>query len=167
MLKALGAPPEEVNAILESKRKEVMTGKSLEESEEEMAMAQLGIEPAEAKKAANSTETEEAQEDLLVSAAAERLEETKEKSPFVAQVIGEVCPEVVEDTEEPEITPEETMLEGPSEVTEDGSEGSGTEILIKVPDSSGLVEVAVEPNGDIKIEKTTEVSANSSGDDEE
>ena len=47
VLKALGGTPEEVNAILESKRKEVMSGKSLVETEEDMALVQLGIDPEE------------------------------------------------------------------------------------------------------------------------
>ena len=50
VLKALGGSPEEVNAILETKRKEVMSGKSLVESEEDMALVQLGIDPEIRKK---------------------------------------------------------------------------------------------------------------------
>ena len=98
VLKALGGTPEEVNAILESKRKEVMSGRSLIESEEDMALVQLGIDPeerrAERKKESNSNNTS--------SSAKSRIEETKEKSPFVAEVIGDVYPEAEEDFE-PEI----------------------------------------------------------------
>lgn len=111
VLKAMGAPPEEVNAILESKRKEVMSGKSLEESEEEMAVVQLGIEPEQAKKKAlNNTETKDEESDFI-SAAAERVEATKEKSPFVAQVIGEVCPESKAEDEESIAEGEESIAE--------------------------------------------------------
>jgi len=98
VLKALGGTPEEVNAILESKRKEVMSGRSLIESEEDMALVQLGIDPeerrAERKKESNSNNTS--------SSAKSRIEETKEKSPFVAEVIGDVYPEA-EKNFEPEI----------------------------------------------------------------
>lgn len=99
VLKALGAPPEEVNAILETKRKEVMSGKSLEETEEDLALAQLGIEPNAYRKRniapvdiVNVTIIEEDTGDPKSTASARR-EVTKEKSPMVAKVIGEVCPE--------------------------------------------------------------------------
>merc|ERR1711957_332694 len=101
-----GGTPEEVNAILESKRKEVMSGRSLVESEEDMALVQLGIDPeerrAERKKESNSNNTS--------SSAKSRIEETKEKSPFVAEVIGDVCPEAEEDFE-PEIVIETIFSE--------------------------------------------------------
>lgn len=100
VLKALGAPPEEVNAILEAKRKEVMSGKSLEQTEEDLALAQLGIEPEEYRKrfntpvidSSNSTVTEEDSQVTSKPPAPVRREVSKEKSPMVAQVIGEVCP---------------------------------------------------------------------------
>jgi hypothetical protein len=93
VLKALGGTPEEVNAILESKRKEVMSGRSLIESEEDMALVQLGIDPEE-RRAERKNENS--------SSAKSRIEETKEKSPFVAEVIGDVSPRAKEDFE-PEI----------------------------------------------------------------
>lgn len=106
VLKALGAAPEEVNAILESKRKEVMSGRSLQETEEGLALAQLGIDPEVTKK--KTTQSSGSEEDIGVvaekevgkfkTAAAERMEETKEKSPMVAQLIGEVCKTTVEDS---------------------------------------------------------------------
>lgn len=99
VLKALGSPPEEVNAILETKRKEVMSGKSLESTEEDLALAQLGIEPDAYRKrslstseAVNVTIIEEDTGDVKSSAATRR-EVTKAKSPMVSQLIGEVCPE--------------------------------------------------------------------------
>lgn len=107
VLKALGGSPEEVNAILETKRKEVMSGKSLVESEEDMALAQLGIEP-QIRTSAEPTKDEDGSEDTPVekSAAANRIEEMKEKSPFVAEVIwdvsaeyqGDAKPEIIEET---------------------------------------------------------------------
>lgn len=107
VLKSLGAPAEEVNAILETMRKEVLSPKVLEEDEEKMELLQLGIEPEkkEAERMENQIDVEivspsemeeEADEDTFkstVEAAAERLGETKESSPFVAQVIEGVCPE--------------------------------------------------------------------------
>lgn len=119
VLKALGAPAEEVNAILEVKRKEVLSGKGLEQDEEEMELLQLGIDPEERKREEKAekpkidvevvnVETQDEEEDSFkqtVEAAAERFGESREKSPFVAQVIGEVCPEAL-DEEGSETTPD-------------------------------------------------------------
>ena len=107
VLKALGACPEEVNAILETKRKEVFSGRGQEEDEEESALFQLGIDPSAKEKSQKKPDFEkmepggedEDEFDQYVSAAAGRLEEAKAKSPFVAQVIGEVCPESLEERE--------------------------------------------------------------------
>ncbi len=103
VLKALGGSPEEVNAILETKRKEVMSGKSLVESEEDMALVQLGIDP-EVRTKEEPLSEEEIEGDIASekSAAANRIEEMKDKSPFVAEVIGDVFPESTSQ-EEPEI----------------------------------------------------------------
>jgi monovalent cation:proton antiporter-2 (CPA2) family protein len=104
VLKALGGSPEEVNAILETKRKEVMSGKSLVESEEDMALVQLGIDPEVRKTEMDLDEDKEGDAPAEKSAAANRIEEFKEKSPFVAEVIGDACPEAEEDgNSEPEI----------------------------------------------------------------
>lgn len=118
VLKALGAPAEEVNAILEAKRKEVLSGKGLEQDEESQALIQLGIDPMEKKKAEEKAEKKpvfdvdiesiEKQDNTIVEeevdsfkstieAAAERFDEAKEMSPFVASVIGEACPEALEE----------------------------------------------------------------------
>lgn len=107
VLKALGSPPEEVNAILESKRKEVLSGRGQWEDEEESALFQLGIDPSsllkdkeKSQKKPDSEKNEPVGEDdfdEMVHLAAGRLEEAKERSPFVAQVIGEVCPESLEE----------------------------------------------------------------------
>jgi voltage-gated potassium channel Kch len=105
VLKALGSPAEEVNAILEAKRKEVLSGKALSQDEEQTALLQLGIEPEEKKKSEPKIDVQvvrggpaadDEEEDLfesVVEAAAERRAEKIGKSPFVAQVIEEVCPE--------------------------------------------------------------------------
>ena len=103
VLRALGAPAEEVNAILEAKRKEVLSGKAMQQDEEQMALLQLGIEPEERKKAepkihvqmvkSGPDDEEDDPFDYVVEAAAERRAEKIEKSPFVARVIEEVCPE--------------------------------------------------------------------------
>ena len=135
VLKALGAPAEEVNAILEVKRKEVLSGKGLEKDEEQMALLQLGIdlvpkkdpekvEPQIDVEVREIEEEEEADEDSFVEAAAERFDEAKESSPFVAEVIGEVCPESTkvavdcedDDNENCEIVPEtvEFVQEAPA-----------------------------------------------------
>jgi CPA2 family monovalent cation:H+ antiporter-2 len=100
VLKALGGTPEEVNAILESKRKEVMRGMSGAENEEDMALLQLGIEPDTFKKKSSKDNGEDNDGEMRSAAevAAERIEATKEKSPFVAEVIGDVCPEAEEDS---------------------------------------------------------------------
>jgi CPA2 family monovalent cation:H+ antiporter-2 len=100
VLKALGGTPEEVNAILESKRKEVMRGMSGAENEEDMALIQLGIEPDDLKKKVSKGGSKEEDEGVVrnvAEVAAERIEATKEKSPFVAEVIRDVCPEAEED----------------------------------------------------------------------
>ena len=112
VLKALGGSPEEVNAILETKRKEVMSGKSLIESEEDMALAQLGIEPQIRTTSSESTGDEDDSEDTPaeMSAAANRIEEIKEKSPFVADVIWDVSPESQGDAK-PELIEETIEVE--------------------------------------------------------
>ncbi|KAG7352257.1 glutathione-regulated potassium-efflux system K+/H+ antiporter [Nitzschia inconspicua] len=97
VLRALGGSPEEVNAILEAKRKEVMSGKLGEENEEDMALVQLGIDVEDVKKKpVNGTRADD-DEDKYTAAAIERIGATKAKSPFVAEVIGDVCPEAEED----------------------------------------------------------------------
>ena len=108
VLRALGGSPEEVNAILETKRKEVLSGKGLDENEDGMALLQLGFDASsiatpkkkdKASSSSNSTSTEatieetddEDDEDARKAreAAVVRLEEAMEKSPMVAQMIEE------------------------------------------------------------------------------
>jgi voltage-gated potassium channel Kch len=115
VLRALGGSPEEVNAILEAKRKEVMSGKAGEENEEDMALIQLGIDPEEMKKKAAvkgmPKDDGDEEEDMFTEAAKERIVETKEKSPFVAEVIGDVCPDAEEDSDKIEIEAEVKVIE--------------------------------------------------------
>lgn len=135
VMKALGVSPEETNAILENKRKEVLQMRGLEEAEEEAALVQLGIQvkkpplptsPVPTNTTTTSTtEPEGAEEESdeydfeeLEEAAAERYQETLEKSPFVAEVIGDVCPDALTDepiadtvTEAETETEPETMAE--------------------------------------------------------
>mmetsp|Transcript_21408 Transcript_21408/g.32995 ORF Transcript_21408/g.32995 Transcript_21408/m.32995 type:complete len:894 (-) Transcript_21408:245-2926(-) len=113
VLKSLGAAPEEVNALLEVTRKEVLSGKSLTENEEQVAMAQLGIEKppelkvvsndeAEAKSTKSDAEDDDGLEenksadeeddfDEIIDAV---IEEKSEKSPKVAEVIKQAFPDV-------------------------------------------------------------------------
>jgi monovalent cation:H+ antiporter-2, CPA2 family len=108
VMKGLGVPAEEVNAIVEKKRKDVLMKRGADREEEELALLQLGI----VAKSANSTETSaikylssqtEANADKggvnnrrsspTTEAAVERRKAAQEKSPFVAKVIVEVCPD--------------------------------------------------------------------------
>ena len=143
VMKSLGVPAEEVNAILEARRKEVLSGRGLADDAEESALLQLGISVEEKEKekvkvaepvpvSGNSTEAsvdgaarEGDDKVIRTEAAAERRSETKEKSPFVAQVIEEVCPDSIcedntEDVESSETdtvsvgSPDEPMAETPS-----------------------------------------------------
>lgn len=111
VMKSLGVDSEEVNAITEVMRKEVLSGRGLERNEEETALLQLGItiekEPPLKSAALNEKESSEADADgeddegkasrkksakSREKSAAERADAAREKSPFVAQVIEEVCP---------------------------------------------------------------------------
>lgn len=104
VMRNLGVAPEEVNAIVEGKRKDVLRERGLEADSEEVELLQLGISSAapdtKSKTTKPSNYTEISEEDRsanLQKVAAERREESKEKSPFVAQVIEDVCPEIGEE----------------------------------------------------------------------
>jgi hypothetical protein len=100
VMKSLGVPTEEVNAILEGKRKEVLSGQGLQENEEEAALLQLGIDT----RSKNGTDSafELRGEARLIEAAAERVDATRQKSPFVAKVIEDVCPGIAHEEDEGE-----------------------------------------------------------------
>lgn len=114
VMKALGVPMEEVNAIVENKRKEVLTMRGVDREEEEFALLQLGI----VSKSANSLEAgvidvdgldeEKERSSSRTEAAAERRKAAEEKSPFVAKVIQEVCPGSAED--ETCLTPDQIQI---------------------------------------------------------
>jgi voltage-gated potassium channel Kch len=105
VLRGLGAAPEEVNAILETKRKEVLSGKGLKEIEEETTLLQLGVaaeleEDAEAMKiiedekgldGGKESKPKGKKKTPTEKAAAAAVEETKEKSPMVAEFIEASC----------------------------------------------------------------------------
>ena len=110
VMKALGVSPQEVNSILENKRKAVLQGRGLDEAEEESALVQLGIQVKKANTIAaelasmstNTTSVDDGEDkwedddDEWDKAAAERRKEAMEKSPFVAEVIEANCPGIVD-----------------------------------------------------------------------
>lgn len=84
VLRSLGAAQEEVNAILEEKRKSVLAGKTSSEDDEKMVLAQLGIvtedkDEDEVQKPTDVSNKENENEAVVV--------EVIEKSPMVAEVI--------------------------------------------------------------------------------
>ena len=90
VLKSLGAQPEEVNAILEAKRKDVLNLRG--QGDAEATLVELGVNTDEER--------------------AERIEELKEKSPMVAEVLeqNEAVPaleEIEEDEEDAALEDEE------------------------------------------------------------
>jgi monovalent cation:proton antiporter-2 (CPA2) family protein len=149
VLKSLGGQPEEVNAILETKRKEVMSGKSLEFTEEDMALVQLGIEPN--KKSDDSSEPEEPYDEDLVhaatkTAAVERLEKTKDKSPFVAEVISQAANKK-----------EEAEVEEDTSIVTLTSEAAPALEVVEVKENEGLEVVEVEETeGETIVNEETE-----------
>uniref|UniRef100_A0A7S3L4P7 RCK N-terminal domain-containing protein n=1 Tax=Amphora coffeiformis TaxID=265554 RepID=A0A7S3L4P7_9STRA len=111
VMKALGVSPQEVNSILENKRKAVLQGRGLDEAEEEAALVQLGIQVKKANAIAvelasmstNATKVsdedvwdDDDEDDEWDKAAAERRKEAMEKSPFVAEVIEANCPGIAD-----------------------------------------------------------------------
>jgi CPA2 family monovalent cation:H+ antiporter-2 len=101
VMKSLGVPVEEVNAITEQKRKEVLSGGGLEKDEEEIALLQLGVTRS-VPKGATVVETVASVDNDGKKSAAERASAAREKSPFVSQVIEVVSPGSVDGKEEPE-----------------------------------------------------------------
>jgi hypothetical protein len=104
VLRSLGYPAEEINAILETKRKEVLSAKGLNENEEELALLQLGISQRAQEDGANGEEASVKGElNPIESAAADAVVGAKEKSPMVAAVIEANCPgsKVEDDAAEP------------------------------------------------------------------
>jgi len=87
VLRTLGAAQEEVNAILEQKRKDILAGRGLAQGEEAMVLAQLGI-LTESKKEENIKKDDIVIEDISTSESAlEIAKEKKETNPMVAEAI--------------------------------------------------------------------------------
>jgi hypothetical protein len=127
-MKALGVPPEEVNAILETKRKQVLSGRGLNNNEVEQELAQLGIAPApKVSFPVNGTEvSSEDDEEYATSisdAAHERRVKALEKSPFVASVIEGVSPDSKNEKEKGIKEEETTVID--AVVTTDSLTSSG------------------------------------------
>lgn len=101
VLKALGAQPEEVDAILEVKRKQILSGKGLQENEQRLALLQLGVSlPDAAPKPSKQGDGNELA--AMELAAAERVEAIEAQSPLVAQAIEGVCPGSVQEDDDDE-----------------------------------------------------------------
>jgi len=166
VLRSLGAPAEEVNAILAEKRREVLSGKELEKFEEETVLAQLGVanpddkedeedeyeeeekkekdetpsEKIEAEDSSIDIEDEDAEvEDcVIVSVKSEEGGEAKPSKSLVRQVVeANVSPEMKE------------TLEKEAESSEEGVECSGgTEQIEASPEE--LVEAVKEELGELR-----------------
>jgi CPA2 family monovalent cation:H+ antiporter-2 len=108
VMKSLGVSSEEVNAITEAKRKEVLSGRGLERDEEEIALLQLGVTRSVPKGAtvvetvASVDNDDDEKDSSRKKSATERASAAREKSPFLSQVIEAVSPESFEEKDEPE-----------------------------------------------------------------
>lgn len=152
VLKALGGSPEEVNAILETKRKEVMSGKV---TEEDMALVQLGIEKSDIKEKKPEKKAGAIITDAEVVSEAEQGETegktaVPEKISFVAEVIEQCSPESDAVKEEEEASVATLTVEAPAlEVVDTNGETRGETISIKVPEDSvisiALPDIAEQP----------------------
>ena len=132
VMRSLGVPVEEVTAIIETKKREVLMQRNLQELGEEAMLTQLGI--------GNIDYDEEdltVREQMMDKAAAERRQEALEKSPFVAEAIQDACPDSVciEDGEAGEIEimdavlvsePAEQLVETPELLTTPAAIGNST-----------------------------------------
>ena len=162
VLKGLNVPTEEVNAIVEKSRKELLLRRGPDREEEELALTQLGIAP---KPQSNATETlstseivessgiggnplddEDERAAAAVEAAAEARKAAEEKSPFVAKVIVEVCPEASGDDEvcvDPEKIAQmiDKAKEDPNAEIElvDASTGEAIDVLEVAEDMEGKI----------------------------
>ena len=108
VLKSLGAQPEEVNAILEAKRKDVLNLRG--QGDAEATLVELGVNTDEER--------------------AERIEELKEKSPMVAAVLEQCEPapalEEIEGEEEEAVVEEEGESEDANTETSAAVDGTAT-----------------------------------------
>ena len=165
VLRSLGAPAEEVNAILAEKRREVLSGKELEKFEEETVLAQLGVanpddekdeeeeekdettsEKIEAEGTSidieNEDEEAEVEDCVVVSVKLEEGGETEPSKSLVQQVVeANVSPEMKE------------TLEKEAESSEEGVECSGGSEQIEASPEE-LVEAVKEELGDLREKET-------------
>jgi hypothetical protein len=88
------ARSEEVDAILEVKRKEFLCGRGLRENEIKVALHQLGVSVPNRPLATGMTAADAELDELTAMevAAVERFQAIESRSSFVARVIEKVCP---------------------------------------------------------------------------
>ncbi len=83
VLRSLGAAQEEVNAIIENQRKQILAGRGLEEDDQKMILAQLGILSIDDLKTKDEEVEPSSSSEMALAAA----EEKKSSSPMLAEVI--------------------------------------------------------------------------------
>ena len=124
VLRSLGAAQEEVNAIIEGKRKQILAGRGLEEDDQNMILAQLGIITAE------DSSLDENEEHASSSDVARAIaEEKKLSSPMLAEVIeaAVIQKDVENDTQESEII-EDTDFEELDDTSKEDLEGEEVKV---------------------------------------
>ncbi|KAI2489058.1 sodium/hydrogen exchanger family-like protein [Fragilaria crotonensis] len=111
VLKSLGVSAEETNSILESKRKEMMSGRGLRDGEEEATLLQLGIMVDSSTSDSASPKNDE--QSPTEAAAAAQVEKMEIRSPMLASIIEANCPGAVIDIKSTEINGEGTNVTVP------------------------------------------------------
>ncbi len=126
VLRSLGAAQEEVNAIIEGTRKQILAGRGLEEDDQKMILAQLGIITAED---SSTNENEDPASSSDVARAA--VEEKKLSSPMLAEVIEaaviqkDVADSNTNDQQNVDSMEEEEQFDEKEESLKEGLEGEG------------------------------------------
>jgi len=165
VLRSLGAPAEEVNAILAEKRREVLSGKELEKFEEETVLAQLGVANPDDEKDEEEEEKDETTSEKIeaegTSIDIENEDEEAEVEDCVVVSVkseegGEAEPSksLVQQVVEANVSPEmKETLEKEAESSEEGVECSGgTEQIEASPEE--LVEAVKEELGELREKET-------------
>ena len=134
VLRSLGAPAEEVNAILAEKRREVLSGKELEKFEEETVLAQLGV--------ANPDDKDDDEED----------EEEEEKDETPSEKMEAEDPSIDTQDEDEDAEVEDCVVVSVKS-SEDG---------VEAEPSKSLVQQVVEANVSPEMKETLEKEAESS-----
>jgi monovalent cation:proton antiporter-2 (CPA2) family protein len=113
VLRSLGAAQEEVNAIIEGKRKQILTGRGFQEDDQKMILAQLGIftKGDDANENSDGEKESSSSEKMLAFA-----EEKKEKSPMLAEVIEAAIKKEADETHDNDSN---TVIDTASTVIED------------------------------------------------